>query len=247
MVATDTLEQLARLDLDRRARSGIPEVIFAERKELEVLCAIAERMATACGRALLSRVEPGLQATLAQRLAPRFVVEVHAQARMVVVRRAEAAAPSGGGVIGLLAAGTADLPVAEEARVMAQEMGCEVLHHYDVGVAGLHRLVEPLRELLAREVAAVVVVAGMEGALPTVVKSLVPVPVIGVPTSVGYGFGRPGEAALMTMLHSCAPGLTVVNVDNGLGGGATAALIANRVAAAALGRSSSVEALVSAL
>jgi NCAIR mutase (PurE)-related protein len=240
MAVTDTLEQLARLDLDRRARTGIPEIIFAERKELEVLCAIAEQMATARGRAVLSRVEPALQATLCARLEPRFVVEAHLRARMVVVRRPDAAAPAGAGVIGVLAAGTADLPVAEEARVIAEEMGCTVVHHYDVGVAGLHRLVEPVRELLAREVAAVVVVAGMEGALPTLVKALVPVPVIGVPTSVGYGFGRPGEAALMTMLHSCSPGLTVVNVDNGLGAGATAALIANRLAAA--GRGAPVEA-----
>lgn len=235
MAVTDTLEQLARLDLDRRARTGIPEIIFAERKEPELLCAIAERMAIERGRALVSRVEPALQAMLRARLEPRFVVVVEARARMVVVHRPDAAAPVGGGVIGLLAAGTADLPVAEEARVMAEAMGCTVVHHYDVGVAGLHRLVEPVRELLAREVAAVVVVAGMEGALPTVVKGLVPVPVIGVPTSVGYGLGRPGEAALMTMLHSCSPGLTVVNVDNGLGAGATAALIANRLAAGAAG------------
>jgi hypothetical protein len=111
-------------------------------------------------------------------------------------------------------------------------MGCEVFAHYDVGIAGIHRLVEPLREILDHEVSAVVVVAGMEGALPSVVRGLIPVPVIAVPTSTGYGYGGRGEAALMTMLQSCAPGLTVVNIDNGFGAGATAALIANQLARA---------------
>jgi NCAIR mutase (PurE)-related protein len=111
-------------------------------------------------------------------------------------------------------------------------MGCKVLAHYDVGIAGIHRLLEPLREIVTNEVSAIVVVAGMEGALPSVVRGLVAVPVIGVPTSTGYGYGGQGHGALMTMLQSCAPGLTVVNIDNGFGAGATAALIANRVAAA---------------
>lgn len=223
------LDQLARLDLDRRERTGIPEIIFGTGKAVDHIVAIARRMASERGRAIVSRIAPEVLQQLRVALEPELAVEGHELARMAVVRRPEAAPAEGGGIIGVLAAGTADLPVAEEARVMASEMGCEVVHHYDVGVAGVHRLVEPLRELIARDVAAVVVVAGMEGALPTLVKGLVPVPVIGVPTSVGYGFGRPGEAALMTMLHSCSPGLTVVNVDNGLGAGATAALIANRL------------------
>jgi hypothetical protein len=132
----------------------------------------------------------------------------------------------------VLAAGTSDIPAAEEAKVTAEVMGCQVLAYYDVGIAGIHRLMEPLRETLVQDVSAIVVVAGMEGALPSVVRGLVPVPVIGVPTSTGYGYGGKGEAALMTMLQSCAPGLTVVNIDNGFGAGATAALIANGVAQA---------------
>jgi NCAIR mutase (PurE)-related protein len=107
-------------------------------------------------------------------------------------------------------------------------MGCEVLTAYDVGVAGVHRLVAPLRTMIEAEVAAVVVAAGMEGALPSVVAGMVPVPVIGLPTSTGYGLGGGGVTALLSMLQSCCPGLVVVNIDNGVGAGATAALIANR-------------------
>jgi NCAIR mutase (PurE)-related protein len=125
------------------------------------------------------------------------------------------------------------VPVAEEARLVAEEMGCEVVPLYDVGVAGLHRLLAPLDEMLRTGVEALVVAAGMDGALPSVVAGLAPVPVIGVPVSVGYGAGGKGRAALLAMLQTCAPGLTVVNIDNGVGAGATAALIANRVAAVA--------------
>ena len=113
---------------------------------------------------------------------------------------------------------------------MAEEMGSRVLTAWDVGVAGLHRLVEPLERFAAEDVDAIVVAAGMDGALPSVVAGLVDVPVIGLPTAIGYGFGAAGVGALTTMLQSCAPGLVVVNIDNGIGAGATAALIANRAA-----------------
>jgi len=131
-----------------------------------------------------------------------------------------------------MTAGTSDIRVAEEARVVAEEMGCEVVTAYDVGIAGFHRHIGPLRRMLREGVDAIVVVAGMEGALPSVVASLVDVPVIGVPTSVGYGLGGKGVGALTTMLQSCSPGLCVVNIDNGVGAGALAALIARRVARA---------------
>jgi NCAIR mutase (PurE)-related protein len=226
------VSDLARLDLDRQARSGIPEVVFGEGKTVERLVPICRRMALKRGRAIASRLGPGILAELQRQLGAELTVEGYADERLAVVARPGTTRPSGGGQIAVLAAGTSDIPVAEEARVMALEMGCAVIHHYDVGIAGLHRLVEPLQELVEADVAAIVAVAGMEGALPTLVKGLVAMPVIGVPTSVGYGLGRPGEAALLTMLSSCALGLTVVNVDNGIGGGATAALIANRLAAA---------------
>jgi pyridinium-3,5-biscarboxylic acid mononucleotide synthase len=140
--------------------------------------------------------------------------------------------PSSGGSVAVLTAGTSDIPAAEEAVVVAQEMGCRVFTAYDVGVAGLHRLEQPLRALRQTRADVVIVAAGMDGALPSVVSGLVDVPVIGLPTSVGYGLGGKGVAALLTMLQTCSPGLTVVNIDNGVGAGATAGLIANRVAAA---------------
>ena len=133
--------------------------------------------------------------------------------------------------MGILSAGTSDIPIAAEASLIAAEMGATVLEAWDVGVAGLHRLVSPLERFAAAEVDVIVVAAGMDGALPSVVAGLVDVPVIGLPTSVGYGLGAGGVGALTTMLQSCAPGLVVVNIDNGIGAGSTAALIANRSAA----------------
>ena len=138
-----------------------------------------------------------------------------------------------GGRVGALSAGTSDLPILEEALAVAREMGAAVMSFNDVGVAGLHRLAAPLEELRDFDPDSLIVAAGMEGALPSVVSGLVAVPVIGLPTSTGYGLGGDGTAAILGMLQTCSPGLSVVNVDNGVGAGATAALIANR---AALGR-----------
>lgn len=227
------LDVLARLDAERQRRCGVPEVIYAPGKPADRLPHLVAELATRCGRVVVSRLEPGQLSSVVEQLADGFSCESYAGDRLAVVSRSGAARPEPtGGVVGLLAAGTADIPVAEQARVMAEQMGCEVVGFYDVGIAGLHRLVTPLSELRERNAAVIVVVAGMEGALPTVVRGLVAAPVIGVPTSVGYGYRGGGEAALLTMLHSCAPGLTVVNIDNGIGAGATAALIANREAAA---------------
>ena len=130
--------------------------------------------------------------------------------------------------IGVLTAGSSDIPIAEEASAVAKLMGVDVISFYDIGIAGVHRLFNPLKELIKQDVKAIVVVAGMEGALPAIVSGLVNVPVIGVPASIGYGYGGEGEAALMTMLQSCSPGLVVVNIDNGINAGATAALIAKQ-------------------
>jgi NCAIR mutase (PurE)-related protein len=132
----------------------------------------------------------------------------------------------------MLTAGASDASAADEAAWVAREMGCRIVRADDVGVAGLHRLEAPLRDLRQQGADVVIVVAGMDGALPSVVSGLVDIPVIGLPTSIGYGLGGGGVAALLSMLQTCAPGLVVVNIDNGVGAGATAALIANRVAAA---------------
>ncbi|HET7092244.1 MAG TPA: nickel pincer cofactor biosynthesis protein LarB [Thermomicrobiales bacterium] len=221
-----------RLDPNRVARTGVPEVIFAQSKSPAAVAQALTAQAEIAGRALASRVSDEMAAQVRAMLAGSFAVERHETARALVVARDGAAPPATGGHVGVVAAGTSDAVAAAEAALMAREMGATVTEAHDVGVAGLHRLLGPLERMLEDGVDVIVVAAGMDGALPSVVAGLVPVPVIGLPTAVGYGHGGGGAGALTTMLQSCAPGLVVVNIDNGIGAGATAALIANRVAAA---------------
>jgi len=219
----------ARLDVSRAARKGVPEVVFAEGKTTEQLLAIVARFLEHGPIVLCSRVS----AEQAQALKEGVLgaVEHDERSRVVVVRREGAPPPQERGAVGILAAGTSDVGVAGEAAAMCRAMGVAVVTAYDVGVAGLHRLAVPLEEMRVAGAAALVVAAGMEGALPSVVAGLVDVPVIGLPTSTGYGLGGRGEAALLGMLQSCSPGLVVVNVDNGIGAGATAGLIARPASA----------------
>ncbi|MEO8972709.1 MAG: nickel pincer cofactor biosynthesis protein LarB [Ktedonobacteraceae bacterium] len=220
-----------RPDPERELRKGVPEVIFGESKEVAQVIAMAHRLLESTGRTIISRVRPEAIPAI-QEAFQSSTVRLYAASRIVVLSRPDYVRKRTGGRVGIISAGTSDIPVAEEAAVMAEEMGCSVTCIYDVGVAGLHRLLHPLRDLLESGVDAIVVAAGMDGALPSVVAGLVPVPVIGLPTSVGYGIGGKGIAALLSMLQTCAPGLAVVNIDNGIGAGSTAALIANRVAQA---------------
>ncbi len=214
----------AKIDLNRQYRTGIPEIIFAEGKKSADVAAIALAHATAKGFSLVSRATEEDAEAIKERIATEeeFMVDSNELAKTVIVKKKGYEFPKLG-KIGIIAAGTADIPVAEEARVVAEVCGCEVITVYDVGIAGLHRLVKPLEDCVTADVAAIIVVAGMEGALPSLVASLVDVPVIGVPTSVGYGIGGKGIAALLSMLQSCSPGLAVVNVDNGVGAGTFAA------------------------
>jgi len=231
LTAIEEVGEAARLDVGREFRTRIPEIVLGEGKAREDVLRIAERLLAERGRAIISRVSEEQVKALEEAFRREGVqVEVHKRARIVVLRREEHAPQRTGGRVGVIAAGTADIPVAEEARVIAQEMGCEVLTAYDIGVAGIHRLFPALKLMLEADVDVLVVVAGREGALPSVVAGLVDVPVIGVPTSVGYGLGAGGVSALMAMLQSCSLGLTVVNIDAGVAAGAAAALIANRVA-----------------
>jgi NCAIR mutase (PurE)-related protein len=227
----------SRPDYGREDRKGIPEVILADTKTAEQVVRIAEAFLTSRGRAILSRVPATLQTHLQEHFAEHHVA-TYPTSGMVVIRAPEKAPAPSGGRVGVITAGTSDLAVAEQAAVIAREMGCEVEVVSDVGVAGLHRLFPPLRRMLDGGVDAVVVAAGMDGALPSVVSGLVDVPVIGLPVSTGYGLGGQGIAALLSMLQTCAPGLTVVNIDNGVGAGATAGLIANRCARARRGAAS---------
>ena len=217
----------ALLDVSRAARKGVPEVVYAEGKTVEQVVAITRRFLEHDPVVLCSRVSEEQAAALA---GVDGTVEHDPRSRVVVVRRADAPPPEARGVVGVLAAGTSDVAVAGEAVAMIRAMGVDALTAFDVGVAGLHRLSAPLEAMREAGAGALVVAAGMEGALPSVVAGLVSVPVIGLPTSSGYGYGGRGEAALMGMLQSCSPGLAVVNIDNGVGAGATAALIARGAA-----------------
>ena len=208
----------ARLDLHRELRSGLPETVYAEGKRTEDLRAIAARLLSAHGRLLVTRLAPEPAAALRADL-PAAVY--HERARALTCGEPH---PNPGGSITVLAAGTSDLAVAEEAAVCAAWFGHPVERLYDVGIAGLHRLLGNLAEV--RRAAVVVAVAGMDGALPSLVSGLVDRPVLAVPTAIGYGASFGGLAALLTMLNGCAPGAGVVNIDNGFG----AAVLASRIA-----------------
>lgn len=225
--------EVARLDFGREDRTGIPEVILAEVKTDAQVVAAVRAFLERTGRAIVSRMRDTTMNEL-ERAFSDCELDRRDLARAVAIHAPTYRRPASGGRIGVLTAGTGDVFIAEEARLVAEEMGCSVETLYDVGVAGIHRLFDPYREMLESGISAAVVCAGMDGALPSVVAGLSPIPVIGVPTSIGYGVGGKGRAALLSMLQTCVPGLTVVNINNGIGAGATAALIANREAAARL-------------
>ncbi|MGD6932794.1 MAG: nickel pincer cofactor biosynthesis protein LarB [Candidatus Bathyarchaeia archaeon] len=224
------LEGIAKIDCNREHRKGVPEVILAENKTVKDTVEIAHKMFEANGRVIVSRCTPQHIEALSAAVPTEAVCQVNQKARMVIVKKKDFTIASTGGKIGLLTAGTSDIPVAEEAKVIAEEMGCTVYTGYDLGVAGLHRLLEPLKDLVIKDVDVIVVVAGREGALSSVVAGMVNVPVIAVPTSNSYGFGEKGVSTLMAMLQSCSLGLAVVNIDSGVAAGAMATLIANRAA-----------------
>jgi NCAIR mutase (PurE)-related protein len=220
----------AVVDQHRALRKGCPEVIFGASKTPEQVVAIAREILAADGRVLTTRVTP----EHARALKKQFPHTVHHEAARCLTLET-APLPKRPGTIAVVAAGTTDLPVAEEAAVTADFMGNTVQRIYDVGVAGLHRLLRRLPDIQAANV--VIVVAGMEAALPSVVGGLIGRPIIGVPTSVGYGSHFGGLTALLGMLNSCASGLTVVNIDNGFGAGYAASGI-NALAAASSSASS---------
>jgi NCAIR mutase (PurE)-related protein len=212
---------MARLDLDRLRRCGAPEAVFAQGKTPEETLAISEILAEKQGFALITRANPAAMRLLAERW-PDMRRAAHSGAALVGTPPETA---QDGRWAAILAAGTSDLPVAEEALLTLAALGREGRIIADVGVAGLHRLLARLDEIRAATV--VVAVAGMEGALPSVVAGLIALPVVAVPTSVGYGAHLGGLTALLGMLGSCAPGISVVNIDNGFGAAMTAARIMN--------------------
>ncbi len=224
------LENLARIDSNRACRKGIPEIVLAEGKSISDLVEISLRMLSDSGTVIVSRCTDEQIDTLCKAAPKDALVQVKKKARMVIIKKKGLAHQSTGGKIGVLTAGTSDIPVAEEAKTIAEEMGCEVFVAYDVGIAGIHRILQPVKDLIIKDVDVVIVVAGREGALPSVIAGMVDVPVIAVPTSNSYGFGEKGLSTLMAMLQSCSLGLAVVNIDSGIAAGSIATLIANRAA-----------------
>jgi len=215
----------AKIDHHRALRAGFPEVVFCEGKSCEQVVEILKKLCAHHPSVLASRAAPEMYEAVRREI-PNACY--HETARMITIQSVETESdkPSGGtddGYILVVSAGTADIPVAEEAAVTAETMGSRVERVYDVGVAGLHRLLDQKEKLEGANV--IIVVAGMEGALPSVVGGLVSKPVIAVPTSIGYGASFEGLAALLSMLNTCAEGVAVVNIDNGFGAGYFAHLI----------------------
>ncbi|MEA1944217.1 MAG: nickel pincer cofactor biosynthesis protein LarB [Euryarchaeota archaeon] len=222
------ISEIARIDDRRSERVGVPEAILADGKSSDDLVGIVQACLTEERRILITRVSDAqLDALRSEISVP--VMGWNERARTLVC--GTVSVEKTGGRVGIITAGTADIPVAEEARVVAEEMGCDVDAIYDAGAAGIHRLFPDLSKLIKKGVDAIVVAAGRDGTLPTVVAGLAPVPVIGLPISTGYGAGGKGEAALLSMLQSCSV-LAVVNIDAGFVAGAFAARVANLAAEA---------------
>ena len=231
MFSVETIEEnMAKIDTGRDIRKRTPEVILSEGKNPKDVIRIAINTLAKKDVVLISRIQEHHFSEISSALKrKRLKIELGSRSStMLVTKNFSFQANDSKSKIGILAAGTADIGIAEEARLIAKAMGCSSLLSYDVGIAGIHRLFPMLKEMILQDVDAIIVIAGMEGALPSVVSSIVDIPVIAVPTSTGYGFGSNGTAALGTMLQSCTLGMAVMNIDNGIGAGAFAATISLR-------------------
>ncbi len=206
-------------DKNREERCGIPEVVFGEGKSAEDLIEITEKFLRDSGRAIITKIDACKAEGVINSTDRRKTEIIHNKRGRVLILKKKAFKTEKHGEVGILTAGTSDIPIAEEAKAIVEELGCKTLCEYDVGIAGIHRVFPALEKM--EKVSVFIVVAGMEGALPSVVSGLVTAPVIAVPTSVGYGTGAGGKTALYTMLNSCTP-LAVVNIDNGYGAAALA-------------------------
>ena len=238
------LDGVAQIDTSRKDRAGFPEAILADSKDYEDLLTIIKKYfekEEANGpielknNIIVTRLSKERYALLKEDLAylleKGIKFDYNKRAKILIIYKDNLVNFDPElGKVGILTAGTSDIAIAEEAKVIVEQGGCEVISSYDIGVAGIHRLFPQIAHMVEEDVSAFIVCAGMEGALPSVVAGLVDVPVIAVPTSVGYGVGADGKAALYSMLQSCAPGLSVVNIDNGFGAGVCALTIAKGIA-----------------
>ena len=228
LYSIEKIEDFAKIDVGRKNRRGIPEVIFAENKQLEEIKKIIQKTLKKSNSVLVSRIKESDYKKITD-YGKKINVKKDEGQNSTSILFYKKSIKSKFGKVAILCAGTSDIGIAEEARLMCKAMNCETISNYDIGIAGMHRLFPVLKELISKDVDVIITVAGMEGALATVVSSLVDVPVVGVPSSVGYGYGRKGIAALAAMLQSCALGMSVVNIDNGIGAGAVAANICRRI------------------
>lgn len=226
---------IGKFDFLRPHRCGIPEVVISEGKQYPHLLQIVKEVITSNDRVLISRLEEERKTCLIKDLEVEmegfdeiFDIIEYPECRGLIIRGIDHKVPENKGIVGIITAGTSDIPVAREAEMILKESGVEVITAYDVGVAGLHRLTPVIEEMKARQVSCFIVCAGREGTLPSLVAGLVNSVVIGVPVSTGYGYGGNGQAALMSMLQSCAP-LAVVNIDAGLVAGIIAVQISNKI------------------
>ena len=221
-------DDVAKFDIKRNNRTGFPEAIFAESKDYDDLILIIKRyLENSDDDLIITKLSLERYENILNDLGnDSFIFDYNRRAKILVIRK-QIAKKDPVAKIGIITAGTSDINIAEEARVIVEEGGCEAITSYDIGVAGIHRLFPQIAHMVKEGVRAFIVCAGMEGALPSVVAGLVDVPVIGVPTSIGYGVGEGGRVALDAMLQSCAPGCDVVNIDNGFGAGVFALSIVN--------------------
>ena len=231
LLKADTIlefDDIAKFDNNRRNRTGFPEAVFSPSKDYEDLLVIIERYLENNDEDLIitKLSEDRYERILNDLGKNSFIFDYNKRAQILVIRKEEKLKEKIA-KIGIITAGTSDINIAEEARVIIEEGGCEAITSYDIGIAGIHRLFPQIAHMVNEGVRVFIVCAGMEGALPSVVAGLVDVPVIAVPTSVGYGVGEGGRVALDAMLQSCAPGIAVVNIDNGFGAGVFALTIVN--------------------
>ena len=221
-------DEIAKLDIKRSDRAGFPEAVFSPSKDYEDLLLIIKKyLENNENDLIITKLSFERYEKILDDLGKdSFIFDYNRRAQILVIRK-EIKEQEKIAKIGIITAGTSDINIAEEARVIVEEGGCEAITSYDIGVAGIHRLFPQIAHMVKEGVRVFIVCAGMEGALPSVVAGLVDVPVIGVPTSVGYGVGEGGRVALDAMLQSCAPGIAVVNIDNGFGAGVFALTIVN--------------------
>lgn len=227
LYSIEEIEGFAKIDINRSKRRGIPEVIFAESKELNEIKKIIKKTLEKTNAVIVSRIKKKDYDKILE-YSKKLKVKVKTGKNSSSLLIFKKPIKIHGGKVGILTAGTSDIGVAEESRLMCEAMNCKCITSYDVGVAGIQRIFPILKEMVEEEVDCIIVAAGMEGALATLVATMVDIPIIGIPTSVGYGYGEKGIAALASMLQSCSLGLTVVNIDNGIAAGGVAANIANR-------------------